>query len=193
MTSILGSILTIKSPQATRCFLSSLLRVGRTDELPPLCDSIRCQKFHSQREIRGHEVNQSRIETLSLMFSVKLSGGFLIKLEKFKISNGKLLLRRCNHLPEIHIRVRFKHPIRPTITPSLLIGSILANQLFPCELIAKRNDLELSIEANHHIANKQIIKFNLRVLYLLEEDLVILDIVLNRSGLTISIWLPGTK
>lgn len=127
------------------------------------------------------------------MFSVKLSGGFLIKLEKFEISNGKLFLRRSNHLPKIHIRVGFKHAIRPTIIPSLLIRSILANQLLPCELIAKGNDLELSIEANHHIANKQIIKFNLRILDLLEEDLVILDIVLNRSGLTISIWLPGTK
>lgn len=79
------------------------------------------------------------------------------------------------------------------ITQSLLIRRILSNQLLPCELIPERNDLKLPIEANHHIANKQIIKFDLRVLYLLEEDLVILDIILNRSGVTISIWLPGTK
>lgn len=119
MAGVLGSILTIESTQTARCFLSSLLRVGWTDELPPLGDSIRCQQLHSQREIRGHEVNQGGIEALPLMFSVKLSGRFLIKLEKFEISNGKLLLSRCNHLPKIHIRVRFKHPIRPINNPIL--------------------------------------------------------------------------
>lgn len=91
------------------------------------------------------------------MFSVELACRFLIELEKFKISYGELLLRRCNHLPKIQIRIRLQHTISPAITSSLLIGSILANELLPGELIPKGDDLELPIVANHHIANKQII------------------------------------
>lgn len=39
---------------------------------------------------------------------------------------------------------------------SVPVGSILADQFFAGELIAKGHDLELSVVANNHISNEEV-------------------------------------
>ena len=69
----------------------------------------------------------------------------------------------------------------------VLIGGVFPDEFFSCELISIAPYLELAVEAKHYVANEQVIKFNLRVLYLVEEDFVIFEIVLSNIWITISI------
>ena len=48
VTSVLGSVLAVKSTQTARGFLSRLLRVGGADKLSPLGDRIRREEFHAE-------------------------------------------------------------------------------------------------------------------------------------------------
>jgi hypothetical protein len=73
------------------------------------------------------------------------------------------------------------------------VGSILADQFLAGELIAKGHDLELPVVANHHSPNEEVGELDLRVLDLLQEDLLVFYIVLLRTRCTISICWAGTK
>lgn len=76
---------------------------------------------------------------------------------------------------------------------SVPVGSILADQFLAGELIAKGHDLELSVVANNHISNEEVGKLDLRVVDLLQEDLLVFYIVLLPTRCTISICWAGTK
>ena len=73
------------------------------------------------------------------------------------------------------------------------VGSILADQFLAGELIAKGHDLELPVVANHHVSDEEVSELDLRVLDLLQEDLLVFYIVLLRTRCTISICWAGTK
>lgn len=73
------------------------------------------------------------------------------------------------------------------------VGSILADQFLAGELIAKGHDLELPVVANHHVSNEEVSELDLRVVDLLQEDLLVFNIVLLRTRCTISICWAGTK
>jgi hypothetical protein len=73
------------------------------------------------------------------------------------------------------------------------VGSILADQFLAGELIAKGHDLELPVVANHHVSDEEVGELDLRVLDLLQEDLLVFYIVLLRTKCTISICWAGTK
>jgi hypothetical protein len=75
----------------------------------------------------------------------------------------------------------------------LLVGGILADQFLPGELISEGDDLELPVVADDHVADVEVVKLDVGVLDLLEEDFLVLDIVLHGVGGTISICWAGTK
>lgn len=111
MASIFGTILSIESSQRTRCLLSSFIRVSWPNKFPPLSYGIISEQFHSNRVVRSHEVNKSRIEAFTFMFSIELSRRFLIELEHLNISNSELLLGEGNHFSKIEVGVGFQHSI----------------------------------------------------------------------------------
>ena len=108
-------------------------------------------------------------------------------MKHLQVGNIEFLLSGSDHFSEVEIGIGFEHAVCPCIGGMVLIGGIFSDEFFSCELISIAHDLELAVEAKHYVANEQVIKFNLRVLYLFEEDFVIFEIVLSNIWITISI------
>jgi len=114
VTGVFSSVFSIETPEGVGRLFFRFDGIGRSYEFPPLADGVLRNKFHANREIRSHEVEEGGIERFPIMFAVKLSGPLLAKLEHLKIRNRKLFLSSRNHLAKIKVGVRFEHPIGPS-------------------------------------------------------------------------------
>lgn len=114
-------------------------------------------------------------------------------MEHLQIGNVEFLLSSSDHFSEIEIGVGFEHAVCPCIGGMVLIGGVFSHQFFSRELVSVADYLELAVEAQHHVADEQVVQLDLRVLYLFEEDFVVFEIVLNNMWVTISICWAGTK
>ena len=111
MAGVLRAVLPVEPSEGVGCLLLGLERVSGTYEFSPLCDGVLRHKFHSNREVRGHEVDECGVEGLAIVLGVKLPGPLLAKLEHLQIGDGKFLLSSSNHLPKIEIGIGFEHSI----------------------------------------------------------------------------------
>ena len=114
MTGILCSVLPVEPSEGVGRFLLGLDRIGGAYKFSPFCDGVLRDKFHSDREIRGHEVDEGGVEGLAIVLGIKLACPLLAKVEHLQIGDGKFLLGSRNHLPKIEIGVGFKHSVSST-------------------------------------------------------------------------------
>ena len=111
MAGVLRAVLSVEPSEGVGCLLLGLERVGRAYEFSPLSNSVLRDKFHSNREVRGHEVDECGVEGLAIVLGVKLPGPLLAKLEHLQIGDGKFLLSSRNHLPKVEVRIGLEHSV----------------------------------------------------------------------------------
>lgn len=111
MTSIFCSICAKSSSNTCRGLLPSFFRVSWPDNLSPPGNSIRSKQFHAYSKIRSHELNEFGIKRFSFMLSIEHFCILLFHSKHFEVADGKIFLDLGDDLADVHIAVRFDHPI----------------------------------------------------------------------------------